>query len=305
MPQVLDGKAVASAIRAEVAAEAALVREKTGTAPRLAAVLVGDDPASHVYVRSKVRACEESGLDSETHTLSAAATESELLQLLRKLNEAEAVDGILLQLPLPKQIDKVRALDAIHPSKDVDGLHPYNAGLLVQGRAKLVACTPLGVLEALKRYEVPISGRQAVVIGRSDLVGKPVATLLLQENATVTVCHSRTQDLASVVSRGDIVIAALGRAGFLTPEFIREGAVVMDVGTTVLKKEDEIISIFGRGSKKVQDFKAGKTVLAGDVHPAAYEKTSLYSPVPGGVGPLTIAMLLRNTVVAARERRFS
>lgn len=305
MPQVLDGKAVAAAIRAEVAADAAYVRQKTGAAPRLAAVLVGDDPASHVYVRSKVRACEESGIESETHTLPATASENEVLQLLRKLNEAETVDGILLQLPLPKHIDKIRALDSIHPSKDVDGLHPTNAGLLVQGRAKLIACTPLGVIEALKRYQVPISGRQAVVVGRSDLVGKPVATLLLHENATVTVCHSKTRDLAGVVSRGDIVVAALGRAGFLTADFIREGAVVMDVGTTVLKKENEIVALFGRDSKKVLDFRAGKTVLAGDVHPEAYEKASLYTPVPGGVGPLTIAMLLRNTVVAARERRFS
>lgn len=305
MPQVLDGKQLAGAIRAEVAAEASEVRDKTGSAPRLAAILVGDDPASQVYVRNKVRACGEAGIESETHTLSAVATEAELLQLLRRLNETESVDGILLQLPLPRHIDKVRALDAIHPSKDVDGLHPYNAGLLVQGRARLIACTPLGVIEALRRYKVPMSGKHAVVVGRSDLVGKPAATLLLQENATVTTCHSKTQDLQRVVAGADIVVAAMGKPAFLKPECIREGAVVMDVGTTVLTREEDVAALFGPGSKKVQDFRAGKTVLAGDVHPAAYEKSSLYTPVPGGIGPLTIAMLLRNTVTAARLRRLS
>lgn len=305
MPTVLDGKAVAAAIRLEVASEAAVIREKTGSAPRLAAVLVGDDPASHVYVRNKIRACEQSGIDSETHTLSAVATEPELLHLLRRLNDVETIDGILLQLPLPKQIDKVRALDAIHPAKDVDGLHPLNAGLLVQGRAQLIACTPLGVMEALRRYQVSIAGANAVVVGRSDLVGKPVAALLLHENATVTVCHSKTKDLSKVVSGADIVIAAMGKPAFIKPEFVREGAVIVDVGTTVLKSEQDVISLFGKDSRKAQDFRAGKTVLAGDVHPAAYEKSSLYTPVPGGVGPLTIAMLLRNTVTAARLRRFS
>jgi methylenetetrahydrofolate dehydrogenase (NADP+)/methenyltetrahydrofolate cyclohydrolase len=305
MPQVLDGKALAASIRVEIASEVAIVREKTGAAPRLAAVLVGDDPASHVYVRNKVRACEEAGIESETHALSAVATEAELLQLLRRLNEKDSVDGILLQLPLPKHIDKIRVLDAIHPSKDVDGLHPYNAGLLAQGRAALIACTPLGVIEALKRYNVPMAGQSAVVVGRSDLVGKPVAMLLLHEHATVTICHSKTKDLPLVVSSGDIVVAAMGKAAFLTPDFIREGAVVIDVGTTVLKSEDQIVALFGRDSRKARDFHAGKTVLVGDVHPAAYEKSSLYTPVPGGVGPLTIAMLLRNTVTAARMRRLS
>lgn len=305
MPRVLDGKALAESIRAEIAVEAIAVRNRTGAAPRLAAVLVGDDAASHVYVRNKIRACEQAGIESETHTLAAVTTEPELLHLLRQLNESEAVDGILLQLPLPVHINKVRALDAIHPSKDVDGLHPYNAGLLVQGRARLVACTPLGVLEALKRYNVPLSGSKAVVVGRSDLVGKPVATLLLQENATVTVCHSKTQDLAGVVSNADVVVAAIGRPAMLTPEFIREGAVIVDVGTTVLKREEDVAALFGGGGRKMEDFRNGKTVLVGDVHPAAYERSSLFTPVPGGVGPLTIAMLLRNTVTAAGLRRIA
>jgi methylenetetrahydrofolate dehydrogenase (NADP+)/methenyltetrahydrofolate cyclohydrolase len=184
----------------------------------------------------------------------------------------------------------------------VDGLHPCNAGLLVQGRATLIACTPLGVIEALKRYKVPLLGTNAVVVGRSDLVGKPVAMLLMHENATVTTCHSKTRDLPRVVSNADLVIAAMGRPAFLTPDFIKNGAVVIDVGTTVLRTEEEVIQIFGSSGPKLESFRSGKTVIVGDVHPSAYQKTSMYTPVPGGVGPLTIAMLLRNTVTAARLR---
>lgn len=302
MTGIIDGKALAETIRKEISNDVQDFFAKSGRRPRLAAVLAGDDPASHVYVRNKVKACEQVGLESESHYLPATISEEELLDVLRKLNESDPVDGILLQLPLPKGINKTRALDAIHPTKDVDGLHPWNAGLLVQGRASLIACTPLGVIEALKRYDVPLSGSNAVVIGRSDLVGKPVATLLMHENATVTVCHSKTRNLPEVVSRGNVVIAAMGKAGFVTSDFIQEGAVVVDVGTTVLKQESEVTEIFGSGSKKHEDFLAGKTVITGDVHPNAYAKTSLYTPVPGGVGPLTITMLLRNTLVAAKLR---
>lgn len=304
MAGIIDGKALAETIRKEISTEVQDFFAKSGRRPRLAAVLAGDDPASHVYVRNKVRACEQVGIESESHYLPATVSEDELLDLLRKLNESDPVDGILLQLPLPKDISKVRALDTIHPSKDVDGLHPWNAGLLVQGRASLIACTPLGVIEALKRYDVPLSGSNAVVIGRSDLVGKPVATLLMHENATVTVCHSKTQNLPEVVSRATVVVAAMGKAGFVTSDFIQEGAVIVDVGTTVLKQESDVIQIFGAGSKKHEDFLAGKTVITGDVHPDAYAKASLYTPVPGGVGPLTITMLLRNTLVAAKLRTF-
>jgi methylenetetrahydrofolate dehydrogenase (NADP+)/methenyltetrahydrofolate cyclohydrolase len=303
MPAIIDGKALAETIRKEISNDVQDFFAKSGRRPRLAAVLAGDDPASHVYVRNKVKACEQVGLESESHYLPATISEEELLDVLRKLNESDAVDGILLQLPLPKGINKTRALDAIHPTKDVDGLHPWNAGLLVQGRASLIACTPLGVIEALKRYDVPLSGSNAIVIGRSDLVGKPVATLLMHENATVTVCHSKTRNLPEVVSRGNVVVAAMGKAGFVTSDFIQEGAVVVDVGTTVLKQESEVTEIFGSGSKKHEDFLAGKTVITGDVHPNAYSKTSLYTPVPGGVGPLTITMLLRNTLTAAKQRQ--
>jgi methylenetetrahydrofolate dehydrogenase (NADP+)/methenyltetrahydrofolate cyclohydrolase len=300
MAQVIDGKALAEKIRGEIAEGVADLKGR-GVHPTLATVLVGDDPASHVYVRSKVKACADVGIKSVSHDLPAATSEHDLLALLLRLNESRDVHGILLQLPLPKQISKVRALDAIDPSKDVDGLHPWNVGLLVQGRAKLIACTPLGVIEILKRSDVPLAGKNAVVLGRSDLVGKPLALLLMHENATVTVCHSKTQNLAQVVSRADIVVAAMGRAALVTPDFVREGAVVVDVGTNVLKNEREIEAIFGPDSKKLDDFRNHKTVLVGDVHPAVYPKTSMYTPVPGGVGPLTIAMLLRNTLTAATK----
>ncbi|HSE39728.1 MAG TPA: bifunctional 5,10-methylenetetrahydrofolate dehydrogenase/5,10-methenyltetrahydrofolate cyclohydrolase [Acidobacteriota bacterium] len=302
MAAIIDGKQLAETIRKEIAAGVQEFSDKYKRRPRLAAVLAGDDPASHVYVRNKVKACEQVGIESESHHLDASVTEDKLLGLLQKLNESHPVDGILLQLPLPKGLSKVRALDAIHPSKDVDGLHPYNAGLLVQARAALIACTPLGCIEALKRYDVPMAGADAVVLGRSDLVGKPVATLLMHENATVTVCHSKTKNLSEVVSRASIVVAAMGKAGFVTDEFIKPGAVIIDVGTTVLKQDSDVVEIFGANSKKVEDFRAGKTVITGDVHPSAYEKASLYTPVPGGVGPLTITMLLQNTLTAAKLR---
>lgn len=301
--QIIDGKALAETIRKEVAEGVLQLEQKRGARPTLAAVLVGDDPASHIYVRNKIKACEQVGIKSDSHYLPSSTAESDLLGLIHSLNQSSEVDGILLQLPLPKQIDKLKALDSISPQKDVDGLHPWNVGLLVQSRAALVACTPLGVIEALKRYQVPLAGQRAVVVGRSDLVGKPLALLLMHENATVTVCHSKTRNLPQVVSDGDIVLAAMGKGAFLTPDFIREGAVIVDVGTTVLKTEQEIISIFGEGSKKLEDFRANKTVIVGDVHPSAQAKSSLYTPVPGGVGPLTIAMLLRNTLRAAEIRR--
>lgn len=305
MAEIIDGKALAETIRRELADEVGKYFEFSGRRPKLAAVLVGDDPASHVYVRNKVKACEQIGMESASNFLPASTSESELLSLLDRLNNAVDVDGILLQLPLPKQINKQKALDAIRPEKDVDGLHPCNAGLLAQARATLIACTPLGVIEALKRYNIPLAGTNTVVVGRSDLVGKPVAMLLMHENATVTICHSKTKDLPGVVSRADLVIAAMGQPAFLNSQFIKEGAVVIDVGTTVLKNEEEVVKIFGPSGPKIESFRSGKTVIVGDVHPSAYEKCSMYTPVPGGVGPLTIAMLLRNTVAAARLRSSS
>jgi len=301
MPRIIDGKALAETIRKEVAAGVDALRKGSGTRPCLAAVLVGDDPASHIYVRNKIKACEQVGIESESHTLPASTSEADLLALIGRLNESPRVHGILLQLPLPKQIDKIKVLDSISPAKDVDGLHPSNVGLLVQGRARLIACTPLGCIEALKRSDVPLAGRRVVVVGRSDLVGKPLALLLMHENATVTICHSRTRELPSVVSESEIVVAAMGKPALITPDFIREGAVIVDVGISVLKNEQEVAAIFGADSKKVEDFRAGRNVLVGDVHPSCYPKSSAYTPVPGGIGPLTIAMLLRNTLRAAED----
>jgi methylenetetrahydrofolate dehydrogenase (NADP+)/methenyltetrahydrofolate cyclohydrolase len=302
MAGIIDGKKLAEEIRREVASGVEQFFLTHGRRPRLATVLVGEDPASHVYVRNKVRACEQIGMESEGHHLDRSTPQTDLIELIHQLNRSATVDGILLQLPLPGQINKTKVLDAISPAKDVDGLHPVNVGLLVQGRAELIACTPSGVIEALKRSGVSIAGTNTVVVGRSDLVGKPLALLLLHENATITVCHSRTKNLQQIVSAADIVVAAIGKPAFLTGDYIRRGAVVIDVGTTVLKDETEIISIFGKESKKVNDFQAGKTILAGDVHPNAYERASLYTPVPGGIGPLTITMLLKNTLRAAELR---
>ena len=303
MAEIIDGKRLADSIRHEIAASVNQFYKTYGERPCLAAILVGEDPASQVYVRNKVRACEQIGIASQSHHLPATTTEAELLDQIQQLNSSNNVDGILLQLPLPQSISKIKALDAISPAKDVDGLHPVNVGMLVQGRAQLIACTPLGVIEALRRSNVTMTGKSAVVVGRSDLVGKPLALLLMQENATVTICHSRTENLQRVVSNGDIVIAAMGKPAFLGPDFIRKGAIVLDVGITVLKEESEVSRIFGNSSKKWNDFRQGKTVLAGDVHPAAYERASMYTPVPGGVGPLTITMLLKNTLRAAQLRR--
>jgi methylenetetrahydrofolate dehydrogenase (NADP+)/methenyltetrahydrofolate cyclohydrolase len=300
--QIIDGKKISDSIRDELAATVDQFLREHGRRPRLVAVLVGDDPASHVYVRNKVRACEQVGIESEAQHLARSTSQPELIRRLEELNAAPHVDGILLQLPLPDHIDKTSVLDAISPEKDVDGLHPINVGMLVQNRARLVACTPSGVIEALKRSNVSLAGKDAVVVGRSDLVGKPLALLMMHENATVTVCHSRTANLQQVVSRAEIVVAAMGRPAFLTVDYIRAGAVVIDVGTTVLKDESLIATIFGHDSKKRDDFRQGKTVLAGDVHPAVYERASMYTPVPGGIGPLTITMLLKNTVRAAQLR---
>ena len=302
MAGIIDGKRLSDDIRREVGSAVEQFSLTYARRPLLAAVLIGEDPASHVYVRNKVRACELIGMESRSHHLPASTSQLDVINLIQQLNSSAKVDGILLQLPLPEHIDKTMVLDVISPDKDVDGLHPLNVGLLVQGRAQLIACTPSGVMEALKRSGVSISGSRAVVVGRSDLVGKPLSLLLMHENATVTVCHSRTKELKQIVSSAEIVVAAIGKPAFLTGDHIRRGAVVIDVGTTVLKDESQIISIFGRESKKVNDFRAGKTVLAGDVHPAAYERAALYTPVPGGIGPLTITMLLKNTLRAAELR---
>ena len=282
----IDGKAAAAAVRSKVAEAAAAFQERTGRAPGLATVLVGEDPASAVYVRSKVKATAEAGMEGFSHNLPDTTSEAELLDLVASLNADERVDGILVQLPLPKQIDADRVIAAIDPSKDVDGFHPVNAGRLATGLDALVPCTPFGCLHLLKAELDSLSGKEAVVIGRSNIVGKPMAMLLLGESATVTVAHSRTQDLPDVVRRADIVVAAVGRPEMIRGDWIKPGAVVIDVGINRVPAAEE-----------------GKTRLVGDVaFDEAADAASAITPVPGGVGPMTIAMLLRNTLVAAHRR---
>lgn len=302
----LDGTAAAAAIRAELLPQIAAFREEAGRAPALSIVLVGDDPASHVYVGAKERAGHETGLQVTVHRLPATTTLEKVLSLVRRLNVDPDCDGILVQSPLPAAIGKrgtEEVFDAIDPGKDVDGFHPRNVGLLVQGRATLAPCTPSGVMELLRREGVDVAGRHAVVIGRSEIVGKPMALLLLQANATVTICHSKTHDLPAVVRLGEVVVSAIGRPGFVTPDMVRPGAAIVDVGTTPITDRATVVSLFGEGSSRVEAFdKRGSTVV-GDVHPSVAQVAGALSPVPGGVGPLTIAMLLKNTLAAAVSRR--
>jgi methylenetetrahydrofolate dehydrogenase (NADP+)/methenyltetrahydrofolate cyclohydrolase len=297
--------ATAAAIRAELAPQIQVFQAERGRAPSLHIMLVGDDPASQVYVRNKERAGRDAGLAVTVHRMDAGSSESAVLDQVRALNADNGCDGILVQSPLPPGLGRpVEQLvfDAIDPDRDVDCFHPRNVGRLVQGRAVLAPCTPSGVIELLVRGNVPIAGRRAVVIGRSDIVGKPMALLLLQRDATVTICHSKTQDLALVAREADILVAAIGRPAFVTPEFVKPGAAVVDVGINPLKSRERIIEIFGAASPRVASFETRGSTMVGDVHPSVAEVAGALSPVPGGVGPLTIAMLLRNTLVAARTR---
>lgn len=299
MAQVLDGKRVRDAILAEsrprVERLAAL-----GRPPGLVVVLVGNDPGSEIYVRNKVKACQELGIYSEKLTPPATISTEELLEIIDGLNRRPEIDGILVQMPLPRQIDSRRVLLAISPDKDVDGFHPMNVGNLVANRPGPRACTPAGIMELLSRYRIPITGRHAVVVGRSDIVGKPMALLLLHQSATVTICHSKTADLAGECSRADILVAAMGRPAMLTAEFIKPGATVIDVGMNRIEDPVQARAIFERLPDRLAVFERTGSVLVGDVHPAAMaEKSGAYTPVPGGVGPLTIAMLMSNTIDAA------
>ncbi len=282
MPHIIDGKAISATIRAEIAEKVKVLKAEKGITPGLAVIIVGEDPASKVYVRNKHRACEEVGFASFGYELPAETTEGELLALVEKLNRDDAVHGILVQLPLPKHLDEEKILLAIDPAKDVDAFHPYNVGKIMIGNYDFLPCTPAGVMELLRRSNIEISGKECVVVGRSNIVGKPQAMLLLQANGTVTICHSRTKDLREVCRRADILIAAIGKPEFFDASYVKEGAVVIDVG--INRRAD------------------GK--LCGDVN---YEDvaphTSYITPVPGGVGPMTIAMLMQNTLTAATKRR--
>src|ERR1700691_840176 len=304
MPKVLDGAAIAAAIKKEVAEE---VRELAarGIKPGLAAVLVGHVPASEIYVRSKVQACAELGLYSDLITPPDTVTTEEMLSLVAQLNARDDVDGILIQLPLPAPVDSKALLDAVDPAKDVDGFHPVNAGRLLAGRPALAPCTPAGVIEILKRSEIPIAGQHAVVVGRSDIVGKPVAMLLLHQNATVTICHSKTRDLGAVTREADILVAAIGRPGFITPEMVTPGATLIDVGINRVTTLEEFDRYFKGDLKRELTFTKRGSVVVGDIDPKAFELSGAYTPVPGGVGLLTIAMLMSNTVRAAKMRRES
>ncbi len=302
MPRVLDGAAIAAAIKKEVADEVRTLAGQ-GVRPGLAAVLVGHVPASEIYVRSKVQTCAELGIYSDLITPDEYVSTEDMLDVVTALNERDDVDGILIQLPLPKQVDAKALLDAVSPEKDVDGFHPVNAGKLQAGRPALAPCTPAGVIEILKRSELPIRGQHAVVVGRSDIVGKPVAMLLLHENATVTICHSKTRDLGAVTREADILVAAIGRPGFITAEMVMPGATIIDVGINRLTTREELDKFFAGDTKREATFIRRGSTIVGDVHPKAFELAGAYTPVPGGVGPLTIAMLMANTVRAAKMRR--
>ena len=299
---ILDGAKIANDIRAEVAAEVKTM-SAAGVRPGLAVVLVGHNPASEIYVRGKVKACEQVGIHSEQHTPPDSATTAELLVLVENLNRRDDIDGILVQLPLPAHVDSKKVLMAVDPAKDVDGFHPVNVGFLSTQRPGLVPCTPAGVMEILERSHIPITGKEAVVVGRSDIVGKPAAMLLLNANATVTVCHSKTHDLPGLCRRADILLAAIGRAGMITRDFVKPGATVIDVGMNTITDPGEFARLFAGNSKREEAFRTKGSTLVGDVHPNVAEIAGAITPVPGGVGPLTIAMLMFNTVKAAKMRR--
>ena len=301
----LDGSRVAAEIKREAAEEAGRLRREHGVTPRLVTVLVGDDPASAVYVRNKVRTCEELGLASEHHHLPADTPAARLLDMVAEFNAREDVDGLLVQLPLPKHIEEAAVIEAIDPAKDVDGFHPVNVGRMMQRRPSLLPCTPAGVVELLVREGVEIAGARVCVVGRSNIVGRPVAELLLQRDATVTVCHSRTRELAEVTKQADILVVAIGRPGFIRAQHVRPGATVVDVGMNRLTDEDDVSVLFGEeASRRLKALSERGYTLVGDVNPAEVERVAgRLTPVPGGVGLLTVAMLMRNTVTAAARRR--
>ena len=300
--RILDGTKIRDEIFAELKDEVAALTAR-GVRPGLAAVLVGENPASQLYVKSKIAACEQLGLASWLHTPPASLTTEWMLRLVDDLNRDDNVDGILIQLPLPPQVDAKRVLEAVSPAKDVDGFHPVSMGMLVSNRPGLVACTPAGCMEILRRNGIAIEGANAVVLGRSDIVGKPMALLLLHANATVTVCHSKSRDLPEIIGRADILVAAIGRAGFVQADWIKPGAAVIDVGTNKVTDATEAKRLLANFPARLEKFAAKGNALVGDVHPDALNTAGALTPVPGGVGPMTITMLMSNTVKAANLRR--
>jgi methylenetetrahydrofolate dehydrogenase (NADP+)/methenyltetrahydrofolate cyclohydrolase len=304
--RILDGASVAGAVRASVLPDVEQFTASSGRPPGLGIVLVGEDPASEIYVRGKVAAGAESGIRVDLLRLPADATLAELLSVVDGLNRSAEHDGILVQAPLPPAMGRdatQRVFDAIDPAKDVDGFHPVNVGRLAQGRPSLAPCTPSGVIAMLDHFGIAIAGSRAVVLGRSDVVGKPMALLLLRRDATVTICHSKTPGIAAIAAQADIVVAAIGRAGFVTPDFIKPGATVIDVGINRVSDRTTAAALLGAGSSRLAGFERRGSVVIGDVHPAVADVAGALTPVPGGVGPLTIAMLLKNTVAAARARQ--
>ncbi len=303
--QLLNGRAAADDIKKEVAAEVRLLIDQSKVKPRLSAILVGEDAASAVYVRNKVLACAEVGIESDLRRLPASITTTELIALVNELNDDQEVDGILVQLPLPKGVDEAAIIEAVDPAKDVDGFHPANVGLLAMGRPRFVPCTPAGIIELLDRNQIKIAGASACVVGRSQIVGRPVANLLLQRDATVTICHSRTRDLPAVTRQADILVAAIGRPAFIRGNYIKPGAVVIDVGVNKVTDVNDARALFGsEAAKRVEAIEKRGYTLVGDVHPAEADAVAgRRTPVPGGVGLLTVAMLMRNTLQAAKWRR--
>jgi methylenetetrahydrofolate dehydrogenase (NADP+)/methenyltetrahydrofolate cyclohydrolase len=304
MSRLLEGKPISASLRAEVASGVQELLSRGLRPPGLAAVLVGENPASQVYVASKIKACAEAGLESRTLRLPATLTEPELLTVVDGLNDDPAVDGILVQLPLPKGLDERRVLDRVHPDKDVDGFHPVSVGRLWLDQPGFVSATPAGILELLRRSDIPLAGKHAVIVGRSAIVGKPMAALLLRENCTVTICHSKTRDLAAITRQADLLVAAIGRPGFLGADHVREGAVVIDVGINRVADRDEVSRLFPDDPVRLSQFESRGQIIVGDVDfTQVAPRAAAITPVPGGVGLLTVAMLLVNTLMAARLRQ--
>ena len=301
--EIIDGKAIAKEIKAEVRKETDQFTSMRGRAPSLSVILAGDNPASEIYVRNKVKSCKKAGITSSTIDLPSSVEEKELLEEIDRLNDSDDIDAILVQLPLPAGIDQAEVLSRVDPVKDVDAFHPENVGKLSIGAYHLAPCTPSGIIEALDRHRIEIEGSRAVIVGRSNIVGKPVALLLLHRNATVTMCHSRTRDLPEVCSEADILISAIGRPAFIRSHFVKEGSTVIDVGINRIEEREQVEALYADDPDMLRKFEEKGTVLVGDVHfKEVLPKAGAITPVPGGVGPLTIAMLLKNTLKAARRR---